>query len=88
MIDFGYRSTHEMTLKGQSAREGLLRRQRRSIPTSKAAPPAAAWRSWKRNDIPTTRTESSPALLPTVTFTCGLPALREASSSHVIRKEV
>ena len=42
LIDFAYRSTHEMTSKAnRSSRRSTTRT--RSIPTSKAAPPVAAW---------------------------------------------
>ena len=44
MIDFGYRATHEMTAQVQGDRQGLLRSQSRSTPTSKAVRPAAGWR--------------------------------------------
>ena len=43
MIDFGYRATHEMTLRpSRSSRPSTIRA--RSTPTSRDARPAAAWR--------------------------------------------
>jgi hypothetical protein len=43
MIDFGYRATHEMTLKARrSSRRSTI--AARSTPISRVAPLAAAWR--------------------------------------------
>jgi hypothetical protein len=43
MIDFGYRATHEMTLKAKQIVKAFYDRSR-STPTSRAVRPAGAWR--------------------------------------------
>ena len=64
VVDFAYRAIHVTTENAQEDRRRVLRRLRRSIRISSAAPPAAGRRSWKRSAFPTTTTASSPALPP------------------------
>ena len=44
MIDFGYRATHEMTLKAKQLVKAFYDRSAAVSPISRAARPAAAWR--------------------------------------------
>ena len=44
MIDFGYRATHEMTLKSKQIVKAFYDQRREVLATSRAVQPAAAWR--------------------------------------------
>ncbi len=44
MIDFGYRATHEMTVKAKQIVKAFYDRRPAVSPTSRAVRPAGAWR--------------------------------------------
>ena len=69
IVDWAYRSIHEMTAIAKTVVESVARARRRPRRTSAAARPAVSRRSAKRSAIPPTTTASSPAIPATTAST-------------------